>query len=134
MKRIPPSFVVSLIYYPKIINLLSPVVVPVWHGTGLSSKQLRLRSIKFKEKGFSLLRNVQSGSGNQTGYYSVSTRFLSCGKNGRGVKLINYLHLVPSLIMNGVIPLLFLYAFLAWTRKTLLSSFLYPLVLRGICG
>jgi hypothetical protein len=34
------------------------------------------------------------------------------GKNGRGVTLITHLHLVPSLRMSGIIPLLFLYAFL----------------------
>jgi hypothetical protein len=39
---------------------------------------------------------------------------------GRRVKLTTLLHLVPRLRMRGAIPLLPLYAFMSWTRITLL--------------
>jgi hypothetical protein len=39
-----------------------------------------------------------------------------------GVRLTSHLHLVPRLRMSGDIPLLFLYAFMVWTRSLLLPS------------
>jgi hypothetical protein len=39
------------------------------------------------------------------------------GVKCRAVKLISDLHLVTRLVMSGVIPLLFLYGFTAWTVK-----------------
>jgi hypothetical protein len=41
------------------------------------------------------------------------------GVHGQGMKLTTLLHLVPRLRMNGAVPLLLIYAFIAWTRKTL---------------
>jgi hypothetical protein len=60
------------------------------------------------------------------------SRFLSNGcrvillrvYNVRGVKLNSYLHLASRLIMNGVVPLLLSYAFMAFEKTTLLSSHL----------
>jgi len=36
-----------------------------------------------------------------------------------GMKLTTNLHLMPRLSMSGFIPLLHLYAFMAWTEKTI---------------
>jgi hypothetical protein len=43
--------------------------------------------------------------------------FIFWNKTGWGVKLPTYLHLIPSLIMSGVIPLLPPYAFFVWIGK-----------------
>jgi hypothetical protein len=51
--------------------------------------------------------------------YPIGTRVPSQGQSGRGVKLTTYLHIVPRLRMTGAIPLLPLYAFMAWLRTTL---------------
>jgi hypothetical protein len=45
--------------------------------------------------------------------------FYPGGQNGRGVTLTTHLRLVPRLIKHGAIPLLPLYAFMAWTRTSL---------------
>ena len=57
-------------------------------------------------KDFSRLQNVQTGYG----------AHLGVKRSGRG---INHSHLVLRLRMGGAIPLFLLYAFVAWTRKTL---------------
>ena len=65
--------------------------------------------------------------------YSLGTSVLSRGWSFQGVKLTSYLLLVPILRMGGDIPLLPLYAFMAWALKalplrftaTLLSPFLF---------
>jgi len=48
----------------------------------------------------------------------IDNGLLSPGHSGRGVKLINYLYLLQKLRISGAVPLLNLYAFLAWARKT----------------
>jgi hypothetical protein len=45
--------------------------------------------------------------------------FFSLGWSGRGVKLTRRLHLLQRLRMSGVMPLLSLFAFMAWTEETL---------------
>jgi hypothetical protein len=67
-------------------------------------------------------------SQNRADWLGGSPKFLSSGTtvhyrgkvNRRGVKLASHLHLVKGLRMSGVIPLLPLYAILAWTGTTLL--------------
>jgi len=39
--------------------------------------------------------------------------------HSRGVKLTTHLPLVPRLRMSGAVPLLLIYAFIAWTGKTI---------------
>lgn len=56
----------------------------------------------------------------------IDTGILSSGYSGRGVKLINYLYLLQKLRISGAVPLLNLYAFLAWTRKNLASTSQLP--------
>lgn len=48
-----------------------------------------------------------------------TTRVLSQGLSSWGMKLTTHLHLVPRLRISGATLLLPLYAFLAWTGKTL---------------
>ena len=67
-------------------------------------------------KDFSLLQNVQTGSGVNQASYFVGTGVLS---RALGVKLTIHLHLLRRLGMNGFIRPLLLYAFRAWTEKTL---------------
>ena len=65
--------------------------------------------------------------------YSLGTSVLSRGWSFQGVRLTSHLLLVPILRMSGDIPLLPLYAFMAWALKalplrftaTLLSPFLF---------
>jgi hypothetical protein len=58
----------------------------------------------------------------------MSNGVLSRRYSGQGVKLTTDLYLVPRLRMNGVIPLLPLYAFVAWTGKTLLFKYIYKYI------
>jgi len=61
----------------------------------------------------------QDGSGAYTASYSEVTRVLSRAKTSQGMKLNTHLHPVLRLRMSGAIPLLCLYAVMAWTGKTL---------------
>ena len=67
------------------------------------------------ERDFSVLRNVQTGSGTHPASCSVGTEVHFQGQSGRGVQLIIHLHIVPRLGMNENVPLLPLYV---WTGKT----------------
>jgi len=49
----------------------------------------------------------------------MGTCLLSRGQNSRGVTMTTHLLLVPRLIKHGAIPLLPLYAFMAWTKTSL---------------
>jgi hypothetical protein len=51
-------------------------------------------------------------------YCGTYTGLLSAGCSGRGVKLITHLYLVQKLRISEAVPLLNLYAFLAWTGQT----------------
>ena len=51
--------------------------------------------------------------------------FFPRGQSGRGAKLTILFHIVPRLRMSGAKALLPLYAFMAWTGKSLLSIFIY---------
>ena len=68
---------------------------------------------------FSLLKNIQISSGAYLPSYAVGNGVLSPRKSGRSVKLSTRLRVLPRLRMSGVITLLPLYAFMAWTGKTL---------------
>jgi hypothetical protein len=57
-------------------------------------------------------RTVQTSSEARTGFYSVATAVLSGDKTAGTV----HLHIVPMLRMNGAIPLLPMYAFVASTE------------------
>lgn len=61
----------------------------------------------------------QTASGAQLSSCSSCTWLLSLGVMRRGVKLTNHLRLVLSLRISGDIPLLHLYALIAWTGRTL---------------
>lgn len=63
--------------------------------------------------------------------FGLDTGLLSPGFSGRGVKWITYLYLVQKLRTSGAVPLLNLYAFLAWTEKTWPPLLTYPRHLRG---
>ena len=80
---------------------------------GRSGVRMPVRNIDF-----SLLRNVQNGSGSHLASYSMGTAVLCGGQSGRGLKLTTHLHPLPRLRMNGVILLRPLYAFMAWTGKS----------------
>jgi len=45
--------------------------------------------------------------------------FYPGGQNSRGVTMTTHIHLVPRLIKHGAIPLLPLYAFMAWITTSL---------------
>jgi hypothetical protein len=65
---------------------------------------------------FFFLQNVQTGSAVHPTSYSMSTRVLSREKGDVHV------YLVPRLRISGGIPLLPLYAFMAWTG----TNFTFP--------
>lgn len=50
----------------------------------------------------------------------VTVTFFFKGKSLWRMNLTTYLHLIPRLGMSGAVPLLCLYASMAWTRKSLL--------------
>ena len=80
-------------------------------------------------KYFSLLQNVQTGSGPQRASYSVGVEGTGHGcKDVVGVKLTTHLLLVPRLTMGGAIPLLPSYTFVACTETVL--QFLNPYCLK----
>ena len=66
---------------------------------------------------FYLLRNVQTGSDADLAFHSTGTAILSRELSGQGMNLTTHLHLVPRLGMRGAMPLLRLYAFMAWRGK-----------------
>jgi len=58
-------------------------------------------------KTFSLLQDMQTGSGAHPASYSMGTKkVLSHGPCNRGVKLTTHLHLVPRLRIGGAISIL----------------------------
>jgi hypothetical protein len=67
------------------------------------------------ERRFSLFQNIHSGAG-ALKFHEYRRSFR--GSTGRGVKLTTQLHPVPRLRMSGAVPLLPLYALLAWSRTT----------------
>jgi hypothetical protein len=75
--------------------------------------------IPVRERDFSLLQNVQTGFGAHSAYYSMGTRVLSRRLSGRSVKITTHLHLVTKSRISGAIPLLPLYAFMAWRGEKL---------------
>jgi hypothetical protein len=67
----------------------------------------------------SVFQNIQTGSGAHPASCSMGTGFFPGGEAAVGVMLTSHLQLVPRLRMNGAIPLLPLYAFMAWTGEEL---------------
>jgi hypothetical protein len=61
----------------------------------------------------SVLRNIQTGSGTHPASYIMGTEVPSRGLSGWGMMLTTHFQLAPKLRMNGAIPLLPLYAFMA---------------------
>ena len=59
--------------------------------------------------------NMQNDSGDRPASNSVDTEILPRWQNGRSMKSTIHFQRVPRLGMSEGIPLLFLYAFLAWT-------------------
>lgn len=66
---------------------------------------------------FSVIQNFQTGS---EASYSKSIGVLSQGRGGATGVLTTFVHITPSLRMSSAIPLLPLYALMAWTGKTLI--------------
>jgi len=66
-----------------------------------------------QEQEIFLFQNVQTGSEAHSPSYSISTDIFPQGI--KGPKLTTDIYLLPRLKMGGAIPLLSLYAFLAWT-------------------
>ena len=80
------------------------------------------------ERDISLLQIIQTGSGAHLAFCSMGTGFLPRGQSRRGGRLTTHIHLVPRLRMSGAVPLLPLYAFMAWTGKTLIYLFVMATV------
>ena len=73
-----------------------------------------LTSCRAGARDFLFSKSVQTGSGAHLASYSMGIGFSPRGQNDQGVKLTTQFHLVPGLRMNGVIPLLLLYAVITW--------------------
>jgi hypothetical protein len=71
------------------------------------------------DREFVFSKTVQIGCMTHPVSYSIAIGVLSRGYNGRDVMLTSHFHLVQRLRISGAIPLLPLYAFMAWTRTTL---------------
>jgi hypothetical protein len=84
--------------------------------------QCRVR-IAVGARDFSLLQNVQTGSGAHPVSYSLHTGVLSWGYSGWGMKFTTHQCLVLRLRMSGAVPLL-PYALMAWTMKPVFFFFL----------
>jgi hypothetical protein len=85
---------------------------PVHILTRLWSRQPRVR-LPGRQRNFSLLQNVR------VGLIQIAKALIPRGESGRGTKLIFHLHLQPKLRMDGVIPLLRLWTFVAVASKIL---------------
>lgn len=68
---------------------------------------------------FPRLHNIRISSWAHPPCYSLGTVVISRGLRDRRAKLNAVLHLLPRSRMNGAIPLLPVYAFMAWTKTTL---------------
>ena len=79
---------------------------------------------------FTLIQRVQIGSMAHSAPYSMDTIILSRGQSGWSVKLTTDLHVALKLKRSGVVPLLAVYAFMAWTGRNLLLRFI-PLLQGG---
>jgi hypothetical protein len=66
-------------------------------------------SIPNRDRDFSLLHHVQTGSGAHQTSYPVGTGDLSLGVKWTGMKLTSHLHLVPKLNKHETILLLCLH-------------------------
>jgi hypothetical protein len=71
-----------------------------------------------KGEHFYLLQNVQTGSRAHRVSYSMVSGVPFRWQSGRGFKSTTHLHLVLKVRMRGAIPLLHLYAFMAWKGTT----------------
>jgi len=69
-----------------------------------------------KTKCFSSFQNIQIGSRTHTAWHSVGFGVLSPWQSGKGKKLTTNLHRLQRLRMSGVLPLLPIYALMAWTE------------------
>jgi hypothetical protein len=81
-----------------------------------------------------LLQNFQAGFGDRPGLHSVVTGILSREiEAARSVNFTTYIHLMPRLRMSGVIPLIPLYAVMAWkgTSSPHLTLVWWKLLLRS---
>jgi hypothetical protein len=71
------------------------------------------------------MRDDRGGGGELSVFFVLCSFFFSLagffpgGESSRDVNLITQLHLMPRLGMNRAVPLLHLYAFMAWTGQTL---------------
>ena len=66
--------------------------------------------------------NPPDASGADLTSYSMGITVLSQKQSGWGLKLATHLYPAPRLVMNGVVPPLFLRAFFAWTGTTSLFN------------
>lgn len=73
---------------------------------------------QYKQEMFSLLQDVQTGSGLHQTSYSMDTTVISRAYSGRGAKLATHHPLAPRLRVSGGEPLLHLYGFMVWTRAS----------------
>jgi len=62
---------------------------------------------------------VQPNSGAHPANYSMDTALFFTGSKRRNLKVATYSQVGPRLRMSGIIHLLYLYAFMTWTWKTL---------------
>jgi hypothetical protein len=88
-------------------------------ATRLQAAQYGVR-IPVRTRELSVLKRVQTGPEACPAFNSMNTRILPRGKAARARILTIYIHLVSRLRMSGAKPLLHLYSFMPWTRKTLL--------------
>jgi hypothetical protein len=73
------------------------------------------------QKSLVTVQIVQAGYGCQPGSYSVGTGVLS-----RGLTLATHFHPETRIRMSGPLPLLPLFALLAWAKTTLPLIYCYP--------
>jgi hypothetical protein len=67
-------------------------------------------------------KTIQTAAGAHWPSYSMGIEVIFQTGIYRGVKLATYLHLALKLTMSGAMPLLTLYAFIAWTGAALYIS------------
>jgi hypothetical protein len=88
---------------------------------------------------FSVVQNLQTGSGALPAFYAVGTGVLSRWRSGWTVKLTAHRHLVPRLRMSGAVPLppympLWLYLSLFFTNTQIVYSTVVTIYTNCVSG
>jgi len=114
---------IGTIAYVWFINFMGVGTEQMFQWTGYTLDNPRF--IPGRDKVFSLLQNIQTGSGAHSASISRVLGVLSLGVKQPGCEVTSRFHVILRPRMSVATPLLLLYILMVWTVTTLLFSFLH---------